>query len=141
MSILSLKAASAKKTVIRTGDSEIRDELHRKSREQPDKEVTSAKNPASREPITFLADNNSLLSGDQPQRRSQRFNLLLHDDDNEFFDNDEVGCDDLDIGGPIQCNEDDDGPDFSRMVKKQATADQAMGSSANKKEQDIRKRF
>ena len=71
MSLLSSKAASsAKKTSIRTGDSEIRDELHRKSREQPDKEVTSAKNPTSREPITFLADNNSLLSGDQPQRRS-----------------------------------------------------------------------
>ena len=86
--------------------------------------MTSAKNPESRERITFLADNNSLLSGDEPQRRSQRFKLLMHEDDeDDFFDNDEVGCDDLGIGGPIQCNEDDDGPDFSRMVKKQATAD------------------
>ena len=71
--------------------------------------------------------------------------MRFDEDDNGFFggeDGDIEGDDSLEICAPIQCNEDDDGPDFSRMVKKQATADSAGASSnSNKKGQDIRKRF
>ena len=44
-----------------------------------------------------------------------------------------------DYCAPIQCNEDDDGPDFSRMTKKSLT--EQPSRDANKKGQDIRKRF
>lgn len=46
-------------------------------------------------------------------RRSSRFDQVLDDD---YFGNDDLD----DICAPIKCDEEDDGPDFSRMAKKQA---------------------
>ena len=70
--------------------------------------------------MAFLNDRNSNLSD---PRRSRRFDQMRFDEDDDgFFGGDDgddfEGDDSLDICAPIQCNEDDDGPDFSRMVKK-----------------------
>ena len=128
----------------------IRDDLRRSQKgggQQPDigtKEVTSAKNTAAREPgfLSFINDNSNKSSD---QRRSRRFDQVLDDDDfgrveDELFMGDGVDEEILaDYCAPIQCNEDDDGPDFSRMTKKSLT--EQPSRDANKKGQDIRKRF
>ena len=91
--------------MIRTGDSEIRDELRRQSKDSSDKEVTSAKNPAGREPglLAFLNDRNSNMSD---HRRSRRFDQMRFGDDDDGIigggdDGDFDGGDSLDICAPI----------------------------------------
>lgn len=109
--------------MIRTGDSDIRDELWRSKQESADKEVTSAKNPLAREPgfLAFVSDKNE-HSSDSRMNRSRRFDQVI-DDMDDFYGGyeDDLQGEEEDICAPIQCNEDDDGPDFSRMVKKSAS--------------------
>lgn len=136
MKLLSTSSQQASKQ-----NTEIRDDLRRSSKggQQPDigtKEVTSAKNPAAREPgfLSFINDNSNRSSD---QRRSRRFDQVLDDAEFGRVEDDEILGD---YCAPIQCNEDDDGPDFSRMTKNQLT-EQSSSNAGNKKGQDIRKRF
>lgn len=76
-------------------------------------------------------------------RRSRRFDQVLDESELGIQSNHE-NLDDL--CAPIQCDDDDDGPDFTRMSKKTAkgqgsvVASQVSQSRA-KKGDDIRKRF
>ena len=97
--------------------------------------MASAKNPVAKERgfISFNAHNDNehttTRSDGHPSnpvrdaqtnysRRSRRFDQVLDDDD---FNDDGMGSGDLefidDICAPIQCDENDDGPDFTRMAK------------------------
>ena len=124
--------------------------------------MTSAKNPNTKDSGFFLGASSITDTSSANPRRSRRFDQVL--DDDEFmgggFDDENSNAlifgDGADasgltgFSGPIKCDEDDDGPDFSRMVKKaDKTAAAKTGTkdggastgSQKRKDEDIRKRF
>ena len=125
--------------------------------------MTSAKNPDIKDQGFFLSTPTitDTSSANPQQRRSRRFDQVLDDDEfiGDGFDGTDgdalVFGDRMDgsgltgFSGPIKCDEDDDGPDFSRMVKKAdktaaaktGTKDGGSAASQNRKDEDIRKRF
>ena len=115
----------------------MRNQFRRSNEYDKNKEskVASAKNPVAKERgfLSFNAlnenDHTTTRSDGHPSnpvrdaqtnfaRRSRRFDQVLDDDD---FNDDGVGSGDLefidDICAPIQCDENDDGPDLTRMAK------------------------
>ena len=128
----------------------MRNQFRRSNEFDKNKEskVASAKNPVAKE-RGFISFNDSTTRSDgHPSnpvrdaqtnfsRRSRRFDQVLDDGD---FNDDGMGSGDLefidDICAPIQCDENDDGPDFTRMAKNKGSE-----TATQQKKQDIRKRF
>lgn len=84
-----------------------------------------------------MGTKDSVAKSDQQRsRRSKRFDQVLDEDDFGFAAGDDEDLRMPEICAPIKC--DDDGPDFSKMVKK---TENAPVTSEKKKDLDIRKRF
>ena len=113
----------------------------RRSNGSDKEKATSAKNPATvktgfnlhgapnRSPAASDKTDARITTTDMTQyaRRSKRFDQVL--DDEDYFVADEFDSEDYNMMlandeevkcAPIQCSEEDDGPDFSRMAKKQS---------------------
>ena len=94
--------------------------------------MESAKNPAVKDVgFSQLAQKSPAASDNdrritQVARKSRRFDQVL--DESEFgVDSNESELEN--ICAPIQCDEEDDGPDFTRMSKKTAKGQAAVASS------------
>ena len=140
---------------LQTGGDELRNHLRRSNESDKSKseKVASAKNTVVKDE-GFKAFAKSPAASDSDTRvtemirRSRRFDQVL--DESEFGAQDEFESNGLnEICAPIQCDEEDDGPDFSRMAKKkrgpaglgESTTGASLTSNKAKKGDDIRKRF